>query len=220
MEARGEEVAFRTRTGTSPSQANASTVGPICRTTGARMNTAGISPSPLAETRASNESTWRPVAFRSTATSRRARNVSGQFVIRRARRIIPAQVPNVGSPARISFRRASARPVALMSRHIAVDSPPGRMIPVSLANCSGRSTGHPATPRRARVRKCSRTSPWTARTPTVIGVASAPARGSPRSGSRASLPPGPSKPPPGLRDRRSSCRRGRSPSPSSPGLRS
>src|SRR3954447_11405879 len=87
--------------------------------------------------------------------------------IRSASRIIPAQEPYAGRPARSAARSGSRRSKARISLSIVVDSPPGRTIPARPSSSSGRRTARPWAPRSARARRCSRTSPWRASTPTT-----------------------------------------------------
>ena len=68
--------------------------------TGARMKTAwtGVSPRIGTARSASNESSWRPNALRSTDTSSNGRIGGSPPTIWSARTIIPAQVPKIGAP--------------------------------------------------------------------------------------------------------------------------
>ena len=91
----------------------------------------------------------------------------GAVPIRSASRIIPAQVPNVGIPSAIRFRSGSNSSNVRASLAIVVDSPPGRTSPSQAASSAGRRTAIASTPRSVSTRRCSRTSPWRAKTPMV-----------------------------------------------------
>ena len=124
-----------------------STPGPASSTHGARMKTAGTgsppSPAPDSCTRDSNESTCRPNALRRTVTSSPPRVCwpAGASSRRSASRIIPAQEPYTGSPARTAARSGSMSPKRTASLPIVVDSPPGSTRPSTAASSSGRRTG-------------------------------------------------------------------------------
>ena len=156
--------------------------GPTSSTHGARMKTACTgSASPANARSPSKESTCRPNALRRTVTS------SPPIVswpgtpssIRSASRIIPAQVPNAGIPSAIRLpqrleqvegpgqlghrRRLAARQHQPVARRRAR---------------AGRRTATARTPSPSSIRRCSRTSPCRARTPTV-GAGSPAALGEP-----------------------------------------
>ena len=143
---------------------------PTFSTQGARMNSAWKGASkPATASSASNESTWRPKALRRTTTSRPP-IVSWSAVppsIRSASRIMPAQVPKAGSPPRSASRSGSNSPNARASLCIVVDSPPGITMPSTCSSSSGRRTFTARAPARSSMARCSRTSPWRARTPIV-----------------------------------------------------
>src|SRR5438477_11050056 len=82
---------------------------------------------------------------------------------RRSSTIMPAHVPKTG-PAKV--RNASSNPYRRISRMKVVDSPPGTTSPSSPSSCSGLRTSTTSAPRRRSIAACSRTLPWTARTPT------------------------------------------------------
>ena len=79
--------------------------------------------------------------------------------------IIPAHEPYTGIPAAIRSRSGPCSPNARTSLSIVVDSPPGITRPSTAATSSGRRTVVARAPLAARAARCSRTSPWTARTP-------------------------------------------------------
>jgi hypothetical protein len=137
---------------------------------GARMNTPWTGWSPRTGTcrSASNESSWRPNAFRSTVTSRSGRTGSSPPTISRLRTIIPAQVPKIGAPLAARSRMGPRRSQRSMSLRIVVDSPPGMMRPATSSRSAGRRTGTPSTPIAASVERCSRNAPCKARTPIFI----------------------------------------------------
>ncbi len=162
------------RAGSSATLASTSTPSPTASTHGARMKIAcTVSSSPANSTSPSNESTWRPNALRRTVMSRPPR-VSWSAVpssIRSASRIMPAQVPNTGSPSAIRARSGSSRSKIRASLAIVVDSPPGTTSPSTEASSASRRTATGRAPRPARTCRCSRTSPWRASTP-ITGVGS------------------------------------------------
>ncbi len=65
---------------------------------------------PLTSTSASKEATWRPKALRRTRASSTPSRSWGGPSTSRARRIMPAQVPNTGRPARARLRSGSSSP--------------------------------------------------------------------------------------------------------------
>ncbi len=83
--------------------------------------------------------------------------------------IRPAQVPYTGMPAAMRARRGPAMPKRSASLEMVVDSPPGMTRPSTWASSSGRRTGLATASAAARAIRCSRTSPWRARTP-ITGV--------------------------------------------------
>src|SRR5438067_7255730 len=76
---------------------------------------------------------------------------------------MPAHVPKTSGA---NVRSASSRPYRRISRMNVVDSPPGTTSPSSPASCSGLRTSTTSAPSRRSMAACSRTLPWTARTPT------------------------------------------------------
>src|ERR687893_2819492 len=60
---------------------------------------------------------------------------------------------------------ASSRPEETIRFPIAVDSPPGTIIPARPSRSSMVRTSTGSTPRAFRISACSRKSPWSARTP-------------------------------------------------------
>src|SRR4051812_26941222 len=68
-------------------------------------------------------------------------------------------------PARTRARRGSITPKRTASLEMVVDSPPGMTRPSTSASSSGRLTGLATASAAARAVRCSRTSPWRARTP-------------------------------------------------------
>src|ERR671934_441743 len=54
-----------------------------------------------------------------------------------------------------------------------VDSPPGTTSPSSPSSCSGLRTSTTSAPRRRSMAACSRTFPWTARTPIFMRLPAA-----------------------------------------------
>ena len=161
--------------GPSSTVASTSTDSPTCSTQGARMKTACTGPPSRCakSTSVSKESTCRPKALRRTVMSMPP-SVSWSGLpstIRSASRIIPAQDPYAGRPARRASRSGSRTPKARASLSIVVDSPPGSTMPSRPSSSLGRRTDRGCAPQSCRARKCSRTSPWRARTPTVDGGA-------------------------------------------------
>src|SRR5690606_24515665 len=158
---------WRTMTGWPSTFASTSTPSPVFSTHGARMNTAwNGSSSPSTSRSASNESFWRPKAFRWTTMSRTPSSGWLPSVTEAARKIIPAQVPNAAMPSPIRRRRGSISSNLSASLPIVVDSPPGTTIPSRSSSCSGVLTGTGSAPSAVRVARCSLTSPWRASTPT------------------------------------------------------
>src|SRR5919206_648214 len=72
-------------------------------------------------------------------------------------------------PSRTRARSGSITPKRTASLEMVVDSPPGRTRPSTSASSSGRRTGLATASAAARAMRCSRTSPWRARTP-MTGV--------------------------------------------------
>ena len=136
-----------------PTPATTSTAEPTFSTHGARMNTAWNGRCDAVEVdarSASNESTWRPNALRRTTTSSPP-NVSWPAVpasMWSASMIIPAQVPNAGSPAVERARGADrAARTSRASLDIVVDSPPGITIPSTPFELFGAAHRGRARPR-------------------------------------------------------------------------
>src|SRR6266581_5456412 len=153
----------------------------VRRIAGARMNTQwnGVG-RPSTSKSASNDSRWRPNAFRSTAMSMSPR--SRVFVFSACapasleRRMHPAQVPMIGIASSLARRTISSnKPSFTRSFEIVVLSPPGIVSPSTRARSSGRRTAiaspdFPASRMaRATASTCSLTSPWTPMTPIRIG---------------------------------------------------
>src|SRR5918997_2667262 len=74
------------------------------------------------------------------------------------------------------LRRASSRPEETIRFPIAVDSPPGTMIPASPSRSSMSRTSTGSTPKVSRISACSRKSPCSART-AIVGFAPLPPTG-------------------------------------------
>src|SRR6478609_5454911 len=72
-------------------------------------------------------------------------------------------------PSRTRARSGSITPKRTASLEMVVDSPPGMTRPSTSASSSGRRTGLATASAAARAMRCSRTSPWRARTP-MTGV--------------------------------------------------
>jgi len=155
-----------------PMRASTSTSGPTSSTQGARMKTAWNGPParPATSRSASNESTWRPKALRRTVMSMPPRVCwsSRPPSTRSASRIMPAHEPNTGRPAAMRSRRGWNRPKARSSLSMVVDSPPGSTMPSTASTSVSRRTGTAVTPAASSARACSRTSPCSASTPTVV----------------------------------------------------
>src|SRR5215470_5767607 len=153
------------------SVARISTPGPTSSTQGARIKTArnGGGPAPLMSMSLSNESTWRPNAFRLTVMLIAPR-VSWSLARSSsllASMIIPAHDPNTGIPAPIRSRSGGTRPKIAASFQIVVDSPPGMISPSTTSSSAGRRTATGRPPAAVIARRCSATSPCRASTPTV-----------------------------------------------------
>src|SRR6266851_1675342 len=153
------------------SVARISTPGPTSSTQGARMKTArnGGPPAPVMSMSLSNESAWRPNAFRLTVMSIAPR-VSWSLARSTsllASRIIPAHDPKTGIPAPIRSRSGRTRSKIAVSFQIVVDSPPGMMRPSTTSSSAGRRTATGSAPAAVIARRCSATSPCRASTPTV-----------------------------------------------------
>ena len=167
---RSRSARGRRRSGRRRGVARTSTSGPVRSMIGARMNTpwTGWSPRTGTGRSASNESSWRPKAFRWTVTSRSGRIGSSPPAISRARTIIPAHVPKIGAPPAASSRIGWRMPQRSISLRIVVLSPPGRMSPAISSRSAGRRTGTPSTPMAPSVMRCSLKAPWRARTPILM----------------------------------------------------
>src|SRR5919112_4748339 len=155
--------------GPSSTWPSTSTPSPTSSTHGARMKTARTgSPSTPATCRSSSkESTCRPKALRRTVMSMPPKVCwsARPSSTRSASRIIPAHAPYAGSPDRRASTNGSRSPKVRESLSMVVDSPPGITMPCSPSSSSGRRTGRAVAPASARATRCSRTSPWSARTP-------------------------------------------------------
>src|SRR5690606_14836059 len=158
---------------TRPSSSAASTVasGPTDSTIGARMNTACTAGSPSCgmSRSVSNESFWLPKALRRTATSSPPKLCCPSMAssTESASRINPAHVPYTGMPPAMRLRRGSATPKERLSLSITLDSPPGITSPATVSSSSGRRTVTASAPSSCSTARCSRTSPCSARTPTL-----------------------------------------------------
>src|SRR5690606_778904 len=158
---------------TRPSSSAASTVasGPTDSTIGARMNTACTAGSPSCgmSRSVSNESFWLPKALRRTATSSPPKLCCPSMAssTESASRISPAHVPYTGMPPAMRLRRGSATPKERLSLSITLDSPPGITSPETVSSSSGRRTVTASAPSSRSTARCSRTSPCSARTPTL-----------------------------------------------------
>ena len=109
---------LRCRTATtrpSSSLARTSTPSPTRSTTGARMNTpcTGLSPRTGTVTSASKESSCRPKALRLTVMSSSGKTGSSPSLMWDASRIMPAQVPSIGTPSLGQLEDGPAQPPAL-----------------------------------------------------------------------------------------------------------
>src|SRR5258708_11169495 len=170
-----------------------STPGPACSTQGALMNTARKSGPgmPLSAMSLSNESTWRPNAFRRTVMSipPTVSCPSVPSARRSASMIIPAQEPNAGMPELSRLRSGSIRSKITASFHIVVDSPPGITSPSTPSSSPGLRTGTGREPAARSAARCSATSPCSASTPMAGPGAEATVRGASR-GSVTSITPG------------------------------
>src|SRR5699024_6928860 len=68
----------------------------------------------------------------------------------------------------INARSGSRSPNARSSLSIVVDSPPGRTRPSTASSSARRRTAVLVAPACSSASRCSRTSPWSARTPMVV----------------------------------------------------
>src|SRR5581483_9746859 len=87
---------------------------------------------------------------------------------RAANTIIPAQVPRIGMPARARSTPGPTRFALRASLPIVVDSPPGITSTSTRSRSSGVRTSTGDAPSSASTAACSRTSPWSARTPAFM----------------------------------------------------
>src|SRR4029450_7185716 len=103
---------WRTATTLPSTSARTSTSGPASATQGARMNApaTGPPPTPVRGPRARAAATWGPKALRRTRTSSTPSRSWGGPSTSRAMKIMPAQVPSTGSPARARSRSGSSSP--------------------------------------------------------------------------------------------------------------
>src|SRR6188472_2880650 len=85
--------------------------------------------------------------------------------MRSARRIIPAQVPSIGVPARAMAAIGARRLYVSMRWRIVVDSPPGRIRASRPTRSRGNRTSTGSAPTSRMAATCSRTAPCSARTP-------------------------------------------------------
>src|SRR2546428_6704848 len=134
---------------------------------GARMNTAwnGAPPNAGTSRSASNESICRPNALRRTRISMSSASGCGWPGTSRAMKIAPAQVPQMDMPCATRSLSLGMKPYCDASFPIVVLSPPGMTSASMSSSCSGRRTSMASVPRRWKVSRCSRKSPWRPRTP-------------------------------------------------------
>src|SRR6266511_1344238 len=104
-------------------------------------------------------------------------------------------------PPPMRLRTGSARPNSTASLLIVVDSPPGMTSASTSSSSPGRRTDRARAPQASSARRCSRTSPWSASTPTTGSALTVPP------GSLRGAPPGAAFP----SSLRSSPRRPRAP---------
>lgn len=84
--------------------------------------------------------------------------------------ISPAQVPYTGIPPPTRVRSGSSIPKSTASLDMVVDSPPGITSPSTASSSPGRRTVLASAPADVSAARCSRTSPWSARTPITGAV--------------------------------------------------